>query len=53
MAAKHDLEHLLNGELAKLLTDTGVPAKAEVKQGNHRLDILADEPMASQPESTA
>ena len=42
MAAKHDLEHLLNGELANLLSDAGVPAQAEVKQGNRRLDILAD-----------
>ncbi len=39
---KHDLENLLNGELADLLTDAGVPAQAEVKQGNRRLDVLAD-----------
>ena len=42
MATKHDLENLLNGELAQLLTDAGVPAQAEVKQGNRRLDVLAD-----------
>ncbi len=42
MASKHDLENLLNGELAQLLTDAGVPAQAEVKQGNRRLDVLAD-----------
>ena len=42
MASKHDLENLLNGELAGLLTDAGVPAQAEVKQGNRRLDVLAD-----------
>lgn len=39
---KHDLENLLNGELADLLADAGVPAQAEVKQGNRRLDVLAD-----------
>ncbi len=42
MASKHDLENLLNGELADLLNDAGVPAQAEVKQGNRRLDVLAD-----------
>lgn len=42
MATKHDLENLLNGELAKLLSDAGIPAEAEVKQGKWRLDILAD-----------
>ena len=42
MASKHDLENLLNGELADLLTKAGVPAQAEVKQGNRRLDVLAD-----------
>ena len=42
MAKKHDLERLLNGELAKLLSDAGVPAQAEVKQGKRRLDVLAD-----------
>ena len=42
MAAKHDLENLLNGQLAVLLTGAGVDAQAEVKQGNRRLDILAD-----------
>lgn len=38
MAAKHDLENLLNGELAQPLADAGVPAQAEIKQGNRRLD---------------
>ncbi len=42
MATKHDLENLLNGELARLLSDAGVLAQAEVKQGNRRLDVLAD-----------
>ena len=42
MAKKHDLENLLNGKLADLLTDAGVPAQAEVKQGTRRLDVLAD-----------
>ena len=42
MTTRHDLENLLNGELAQLLTDAGVPAQAEVKQGNRRLDVLAD-----------
>ncbi len=42
VAQKHDLENLLNGELAILLTDAGVPAQPEVKQGNRRLDVLAD-----------
>lgn len=42
LAQKHDLENLLNGELAGLLSDAGIPANAEVKQGKRRLDILAD-----------
>ena len=42
MAATHDLENLLNGQLADLLNEAGIPAQAEVKQGNRRLDILAD-----------
>ena len=42
MATKHDLENLLNGELADLLADAGIPAQAEVKQGKRRLDVLAD-----------
>jgi len=42
MATKHDLENLLNGELAKLLSDAGIPAEAEVRQGKRRLDIVAD-----------
>ena len=42
MARKHDLENLLNGQLAGLLTEAGVPAQAEVKQGNRRLDVLAE-----------
>ena len=42
MPTKHDLEHLLNGQLADLLVDAGIPAQAEVKQGNRRLDALAD-----------
>ncbi len=40
--AKHDLENLLNGELAGLLAESGIPAKAEVKQGKRRLDVVAD-----------
>ena len=42
MPTKHDLENLLNGELADLLSDAGIPAQAEVKQGKRRLDVLAD-----------
>ena len=42
MPTKHDLENLLNGELADLLSDAGIPAQAEVKQGSRRLDVLAD-----------
>ena len=47
MPTKHDLENLLNGELAALLSEAGIPAKAEVKQGKRRLDVVADDAQAA------
>jgi len=37
----HDDENLLNGELARLLTKTGVPANAERRELKRRMDVVA------------
>ena len=41
MPPLHDKEDLLNGELARLLTDAGVPAAAEQRRGKRRVDLIA------------
>ena len=40
-ARRHDDENLLNGELARLLTETGVPANAERRERGRRMDVVA------------
>ncbi len=42
MVRKHDDEQLLNGELARLLTEAGVSAAAEQRVGRKKLDVIAD-----------
>ena len=40
---QHDNENLLNGELARLLTEAGVPAKAERGAGDRlRMDVVTE-----------
>ena len=39
--ARHDHENLLNGELARLLTETGVPANPERGERGLRMDVVA------------
>ena len=38
---QHDDENLLNGELARLLTEAGVPAKAERRELGRKMDVVA------------
>ncbi len=39
---QHDQEELLNGELARLLTQQGIPCKPERRQGRRRVDVVAN-----------
>ena len=41
MAQQHDNENLLNGELARLLREAGVPADPERSEGDFRMDVVA------------
>jgi len=38
---RHDDENLLNGELARLLTDAGVSANAERRERGRKMDVVA------------